>query len=987
MKYATNASTFKAQGPLKKVVKSALATSILAAIAMPSVAATVTQPVAPAIDDNMTTRTFVGAELMATVKPESFSGDVRDLAVAPQWMPGDPIKAIPRRIYPNALGEVSRAAVNPVVNNGDPLLERQAEAEGTFSHAVSQGNVNIEGIGYTGVNPSDPTGTVGKNHYIQSINGSGGAVFSIYDKATGNKVSGPTAMSSLATNVCKNSLGDPIVFYDEAAERYVMTEFSNQTGRTLCVYVSKTDNPVTGGWHAYEFQAPEFPDYPKFGRYGDSYYVGTNESAGPGIYALERSKMLQGQTARMQRKTAPKLANLGFQMLLPVDVDTVNGPAANEGGIFLRQRDDEMINPGSNNSSKDYIELWTYTPDYDNASNTTLTGPINIEVSEFDSKFCTSGGQGFGCLTQKGSSQTLDPVKEVVMYRAQYRKFSGHESIVANFITDVNGSDRAGIRWFELRRSNGGQWGLHQEGTYSPAGTDNRFMGSAAMDGDGNIALAYHIAGPDTYPGISMTGRNADDAAGTMTQAETVVVAGTSHIASDRNGDYSHMAVDPVDNCTFWVTSDYGSDSGKWKTRIANYKFSGCGGPKDPGFTLSATNLSQSVCANASLQPIVVSTAAQNGFTGSINLSYSGLPSGITGTFTTNPVNVGGNSTANVAVGNLNTGSYNFDIAAVSGSLNQKVTANVTVVDKPGQVSLSGPANGATDVALRPTFSWSAQSAASSYRIEIATDSGFSNIVASGTVSNGTNYQPSADLNAETTYYWRVRADNGCGQVWSATSNFTTQNANAGSTLQNGVAKTNLSGATNSSDNKFTLAVPANANNLKFEMSGGTGDADLHVKFGQEATTSTYDCRPYRSGNNETCNISNAQNGTYHVMLHGYSAFSGVSLTGSYTEGSTGGGDLNETNLSGAGNSQKFFTMNVGSGVSKLTVAMSGGSGDADLYVRRGSKPTESNYNCRPYKNGNNETCTINNPAADTWHIGVFGYSAYSGVSLTGTTE
>ncbi|MCJ8269673.1 MAG: pre-peptidase C-terminal domain-containing protein, partial [Psychrosphaera sp.] len=605
----------------------------------------------------------------------------------------------------------------------------------------------------------------------------------------------------------------------------------------------------------------------------------------------------------------------------------------------------------------------------------------------FDSEFCTTGSQGFGCLTQKGSSQTLDPVKEVIMYRAQYRKFAGHEAIVANFLTDVSGSDRAGIRWFELRRVGTGQWALHQEGTYAPAGTDNRFMGSAAMDGSGNIALSYHIAGPNTYPGISMTGRHASDANGTMTQTETVIIAGDSHIASDRNGDYSHLSIDPVDNCTFWMTSDYGSDNGKWKTRIANFKFSGCGAPATPDFTLAATNLTQQVCANANLQPIAISTAAVNGFSSSINLTYSGLPTGITGTFSANPVTPGGSSNANVAVGNLNVGSYNFTInGAASGVSAKQLAVALSVVDKPGQVSLSGPAGGATNVALRPQFSWAAQSSASAYRIEVATDSGFSNIVASGTVSSGTNYQPSGDLNSQTTYYWRVRADNGCGQVWSATSSFTTQNVSAGNVLQNGVAKTNLSGATNSVDTKFTFVVPANAANLKFVMAGGTGDADLHVKFGQEATTSTYDCRPYKSGNSETCTISNIQAGTYHAMIHGYSAFSGVSLTASYDEVTPGSG-IDETNLSGAANSKKYYSTVVASGTSKLTVTMSGGTGDADLYVRKGNKPTESQYKCRPYKNGNNETCTVNNPGADTWHVGVFGYSAYSGVSLKSVVQ
>ncbi|SFC31436.1 pre-peptidase C-terminal domain-containing protein [Pseudoalteromonas denitrificans] len=979
-----SAATQQSCLPVKKIIKSALTLSVLTAISTTSVVAA--EHSGPVINDNQAMQMYSGADLMATVAPESFTGDVRDLSEAVQWQPGDPIKSVPRRIYPNALNTFNRSAINPVANTVDPLLGIQSEAEGMFSRAVEVANINQDGMGYTGVNPADPTGTVGKNHYIQSINGGGGALFSIYDKATGNQVSGPTNMSDLATNRCKNGLGDPIVFYDEDAERYVMTEFSNQSGRSLCVYVSKTDNPVSGGWFAYEFQAPEFPDYPKFGRYGDSYYVGTNESAGPGVYALERSKLLSGQTARMQRKTAPRLSNLGFQMMVPVDVDSVSGPAGSEAGIFIRQRDDEVINPGSNNPNKDYIELWTFAPDYDNTSNSQLVGPINIEISEFDAEFCSSNNQDFGCLTQKGTSQTLDPLKEVIMYRAQYRKFSGHESIVGNFLTDVSGNDQGGIRWFELRRTNGGQWGLHQEGTYAPSGTDHRFMGSAAMDASGNIALSYHISGPNTYPGINMTGRNASDANGTMTQAESVLVAGTSHIASDRNGDYSHLSVDPVDNCTFWMTSDYGSNNGKWKTRISNFKFDNCGAPATPDFTMAATNLSQQVCANTALQPIGISTAAINGFSSAISLTYSGLPTGVTGSFTASSVTPGGSSDANVSVGNLNTGDYNFTInGTASGVSAKQLAVALSVVDAPTQVVLSGPASGSVDVALRPEFSWTAHASASSYRIEVATDNAFSNVIASGTVASGTNYQPSADLNTETTYYWRVRADNGCGQVWSEVSSFTTQTVDAGTILQNGIAKTNLSGELNSETTKFTFVVPANVSNLKFVMSGGTGDADMHVKFDQEASTSVYDCRPFETGNDETCTISNIQTGTYHVTLHGYRAYSGVSLVASYSDGTSGG--IDETNISGAANSETFYSMDVAPGTSKLTVVMSGGTGDADLYVKEGSQPTETSYNCRPFKNGNSETCTINNPGAGTWHVGVFGYRRFSGVSLKGSTE
>ncbi|HSX58652.1 MAG TPA: PPC domain-containing protein, partial [Tahibacter sp.] len=113
----------------------------------------------------------------------------------------------------------------------------------------------------------------------------------------------------------------------------------------------------------------------------------------------------------------------------------------------------------------------------------------------------------------------------------------------------------------------------------------------------------------------------------------------------------------------------------------------------------------------------------------------------------------------------------------------------------------------------------------------------------------------------------------------SITGSFSTTSGNA---LQNGVPRTGLSGAT-SSTQTFTLAVPAGATNLRFVTSGGTGDADMYVKFGSAPTTSSYDCRPYLSGNNETCTITTAQAGTYYVMIRGYSAYSGLSLTGSFT--------------------------------------------------------------------------------------------------------
>jgi len=201
--------------------------------------------------------------------------------------------------------------------------------------------------------------------------------------------------------------------------------------------------------------------------------------------------------------------------------------------------------------------------------------------------------------------------------------------------------------------------------------------------------------------------------------------------------------------------------------------------------------------------------------------------------------------------------------------------------------------------------------------------------------------------------------------------------------LSNGVAEINLSASTGQ-ELYYTLEVPAGASNLSFQIAGGSGDADLYVRYGSQATTGAYDCRPYLNGNNETCNISNVQAGTYYVMVRAYSSFSGVSLTGSFDEGGSGGGATGwtETNVSGGSGSWQHFTLDVNSDMASLEVVMSGGSGDGDLYVRYGSQPTTSSYNCRPYRWGNNESCSISNPQAGTWYISIRGYQSYSGVTL-----
>ncbi|CAM2005871.1 pre-peptidase C-terminal domain-containing protein [Acanthopleuribacter pedis] len=533
-------------------------------------------------DDGQTqviTQPWVGE----AVTPYVIETDLRSLPIRSIWQPGDPIKEVPRRTR-NTLGVFPKPA-----KQIDGLLEQQESVHGLvpINQAFPSPDVNIAGQGFSGVNPPDTVGDVGTNYYIQSINGSGGATFTVYDKNNGNLVAGPFNLDGFGSGGCGSGLGDPIILFDQAANRWMISEFASGSN-ILCVYVSRTEDPVSGGWYAYAFNTPSFPDYPKYGVWNDAYYVGTNESS-TSLYALDRTAMLAGQPATSQRFTIPDLAGFGFQMITPADHDGATPAPNDEPGIFMRHRDDE-VHDSNNNSAEDYLEIYEFSVDFADSNNSAVTGPIRIPISEFDSTLC--GLTSFNCFPQPGSSTTLDPLREVVMNRLQYRNFGTHQTLVGNFVTDVNGNNRGGIRWFELRKTGSGPWTLYQEGTFSPD-ADNRFMGAISMDGNGNIALGYNVSSSSTAPSLRYVGRLASDPLGTLPQGEYTIVDGSAANNSNRYGDYSAMGVDPVTDCSFWFTGQYNT-SGSWSTRIANFGFEACSGCDNPPAAPSGLNASAS---------------------------------------------------------------------------------------------------------------------------------------------------------------------------------------------------------------------------------------------------------------------------------------------------------------------------------------------------------------------------------------------------------
>lgn len=720
----------------------------------------------------------VGADWVSPPsQPESFFLDARTRPIVPTWKPGDPIREIPR-LFEGDMRVVNMRPdpVNPVPAGPDILSELQlAFGAGATSRAFTTPLVNLEAQAFSGVSPPDPSGDVGGGFYVQSINGSGGATYVIYNTLDGSVAAGPFNMDGLASGgVCASGFGDPIIVFDQLAQRWLLSEFSS-SGNSLCVYISATSNPVTTTWVRYGFVPPSFPDYPKYGVWPDAYYVGANQSNG--VYALDRTKMLAGQAATFQRFSVPTLSELGFQMLPPASINGTDLPPAGAPGTFIRQVDDELNNPGSNDPVHDRLELFTFHVDFTTPANSALTGPIAIQITDFDRNFTIPSG--FGAIPQPGTTRLLDPLLEVIMFPVHYRAFGSTETMTANFVTKVGANNQSAIRWLELRRTGGlaNPWTLYQEGTYTPAGDPaptNRWMGASAMDSAGNIALGYSIdraVAPTMFPSLSYVGRQAGDPAGVMTTAETSLITGGNFQSSnDRWGDYFQMGVDPTDGCTFWFTGEY-IGATNWTTRIASFRFDTCG---TPTFTMSGTPLTQSVCAMSStpvaLDPVNITVGSVSGYVTPVNLGFGpGLPVGFGGSYSTTPVVPPGSSVANLTVNNTAVPGLNaLTLRGSSGGTDRDLTFNATVATQmPPVTALVAPANNATDVSTTPTFSWSASTQSSSYLIEIATDAGFSNIILSQSVS-GTNFQPAAALPTNTQIYWRVTATNICGSSASS---------------------------------------------------------------------------------------------------------------------------------------------------------------------------------------------------------------------------
>ena len=732
------------------------------------------------------------AELLGSVTPEVVHIDIHNDPIGEEWRPGDPVREIPRMFWgdPEVYEAGRLAPVNPVPAGVDKLAQLQRDYDASVSplgRAFTTPVFNFEGAPGTTL-PPDPTGDVGADHFVQAVNASGGTRIRVYNKTDGAMVGNYILNAQLGgTGACATGFGDPIVVYDGLADRWVITEFSSSSGRTLCVYVSATNSALSTTWYRYGFQTAGFPDYPKYGVWPNAYFVGANESSVSGqrpFLALERAAMLTGATARFVRVNVPNLAGFGFQMTTPATVSGTDAPPTNAPGIFLRHVDDEAHTPGSNDPTKDYLQVWQFSVDWTPATPTTvLTGPSQIFISEFSSDL--NGLSAFNAFPQPNGTK-LDPLREPIMNVLMYRNFGSYETLVGNMVTDVDANDTGGVRWFELRRSGGiaNAWQLFQEGTYAPAdagGPADRWMAGVGVDSSGNLGLAYSVVrqSPGIFASLRYTGRLNGDPLGVMTTTETELATGERSQTADRWGDYHQMGVDPVDGCTFWFVGEYMGPAGSTNnTRVGAFRHSDCG---TPSFTLAPAVTSANICvlaAPVALPPNSISVGSINSYNSPVSLILSTLPTGIAGSFTPPTVaTLPSSSILNLTVSpGVAPGVNLVTVQGTSGAIikTSDISLKVSTLIAAAP-ALNTPANAAINVPINPTLSWSASTQAASYNVQVASDAAFANVVFSGSVSAGTSIAVTTGLASSTTYYWRVTSQNTCGtSAQSSVFSFTT---------------------------------------------------------------------------------------------------------------------------------------------------------------------------------------------------------------------
>lgn len=487
----------------------------------------------------------------------------------------------------------------------DPLAAVQQAATATAASAMPATGTSFDGISEAsqsavsgeGVVPPDTNGDVGPSDYVQAVN----LAFEVFSK-TGTSLAGPVAFASLwastgSTCGASANLTDPVVLYDRADNRWILSIAEATAPYYECLAVSQTGDP-TGAYYLYEvsISSSYLGDYPKLGIWLGGLYLSVNlysssSYIAPGLFAFDLADLVAGSTSVAE-------VALTTASAAPSVTDATGTSSLTSSDFTLLPANQTGATPPPNGASEYFAELspsndasldfFAMAVDFSASPPTgSLTSPQNVPVAPYNPSFGRCSRNSTGCVPQPSTTQKLDPISDRLMFRLEYRNVAGRELLVVDHTVNVaTTGGLAGSRWYELQIVRTGNpepssVQLVQEGTYlEPNDTTNAWMASVNLDRAGDIAMGYSVSdATSTYPGIRYAGRLSTDPIDTLSQTEQVLQVGNgAQTGTYRWGDYSSMSVDPTDDCTFWYTQEYYATTSSygWQTRIASFRFPSC---------------------------------------------------------------------------------------------------------------------------------------------------------------------------------------------------------------------------------------------------------------------------------------------------------------------------------------------------------------------------------------------------------------------------
>ncbi|HEX3553658.1 MAG TPA: carboxypeptidase regulatory-like domain-containing protein [Thermoanaerobaculia bacterium] len=604
--------------------------------------------------------------------------------------------------------ELEAPPFNPVTLLGGPPQVAAAEiGPKVVAPAPSANFAGLDFATWGAGHPPDPVGDVGPTYYIQSINSSIG----IYNKS-GGQVAAFTFNTFMSQgsfgNLCDtNNFGDPVILYDTFEDRWVITDFAfqldagsnvvNPPGAFQCFAVSKTGDPVSGGWNFYSIHiAGGLGDYPKFGIWPDGLYMSINLFSysapqvfqNPRVFALNKAQMYAGNpTIQVVSFDAPS----GDFTLLPSNARLQTGtPPPGTPNYFL-----------STSQFLNAVGVYKLHVDWTHPLGATFTGPDAPLAA-------TSWPNATVANVPSLGGNNLDPIQFRAMMQNQYTNFGGVESLwAAHTVRRQNTTGFAAPRWYQVNVTGGTvAANLPQATTWDPDGANvmHRWVPSLALDRAGDMALEYSTSSSTTKPAIKYAGRLAGDPVNTFSQTEQLLFQGTGTQTGTcgtgsciRWGDYNAMTLDP-DGCTFWLTNMYyAADGLSFLTRVGSFSYPSCT-PVGAGGALSGT-----VTATVGGAPIAGATVTFGNRTATTNgsgfYSFPTLPAGTYASETASDPGYNSSTATGIVItdGNTTTQNFSLDTAPTSAcptdttqpDFQTGALSNTDIVTSPGNVLLS----------------------------------------------------------------------------------------------------------------------------------------------------------------------------------------------------------------------------------------------------------------------------------------------------------